>query len=1152
VKGRERLALLLVLVLGGWCALLAARVAGHERSARAELGRFKLTQLEPATRARLDALQDRVLLTFYVSGRAAMPSSMATFERDATDLMEALAAASRGKLAFQVADPGADEAIAHFAAAAGAAPIRVRSVERDGYSEKTVWSALSIAYGSHPPVTINGLLPERLPRLQSLLVAELDQLEAPRRPVIALAAPAGYDELAAALATRGEVQRVDLDAGAPFPERADLLLWMDPSRVDSARVRELELFLQGGRSAIVAGSEHALVQPVTVDARGEPLLSFRATGDAGAALLSGFGLSPVPGVTCDQWVESLTVDGRQFGLPCVFRSIAPNQDFRTFRGQPNGHLLFSVPTPFRLDAGRLAARGFTAELLASSSDATWIVPQPGAPLPLSQLGAEHGQLAPRQPLLVALRPTDPWGGLLVAAAASTPFRDGELRRAGYAHEALLAVLLDDLVNDARLVQSRVGLDRPAPLPELSAGSRAFWRALCVLLFPAVLLLAAGLVSRGRPAVRPAVRRAPIAPGWQAAPAGEAHASPGARAAMQRAMTAHSAVPAPPTPGWKLRAALLGGGGALAALVIVYAARSGGAQADFSADRLNELSPTTADLAARATGADALVAELWFSPRDRLPPALRPGLSRLTDMLRELQRAGAALDVQVMLPEDLDAAGRAALAAEGIAPVDVTTRDGEVTSVRSVWCSLRLRRAGGGGVPARATVLPFPDAQSLQPLEFRLAFALWRLRTGREPLVGFASDAPRLSAAEAHELYQKRGLIPPQGSDVYALARAAVESWDFRVVHVNPREGALLSSRLDALVWLQPRRPIGEMLQQTVEYLHGGGQVLIAVQHFAMQSRQFPGLAFKLQYWPQPQSADIDTLYFPDLGVELVREPLFDELMAALPLTSMLYEGDSRDVTTMDAALPFFLRVPSANHDGESPVMRNLGDQVLPFASALRLDETLLAQHGLRARTLMTTSPHSWSLAWGGGAIPDDLIAGPPRDEHGTQVWRGRLPLAVELTGQFPLPAERLAPVPEVRDASGAPLDPQPPAPPYPPADLPPAVPGRLLLLGDSELFKNQRMLDPTFRADHLLLNAVASLALPPELAPGLAEVATRRAVARGFELLDPARRLRWRALVLGGFPVAALAFAACWTLLRKRRPGTPGLDARTAPKGDSR
>ena len=72
------------------------------------------------------------------------------------------------------------------------------------------------------------------------------------------------------------------------------------------------------------------------------------------------------------------------------------------------------------------------------------------------------------------------------------------------------------------------------------------------------------------------------------------------------------------------------------------------------------------------------------------------------------------------------------------PVKVSTREEEATVVRNVYCHLRLRRGD------RSEILRFPEVASFEALEFKVAFALWRLVNGRSPHVVFVSDSPRLA------------------------------------------------------------------------------------------------------------------------------------------------------------------------------------------------------------------------------------------------------------------------------------------------------------------------------------------------------------------------------------------------------------------------
>jgi hypothetical protein len=1083
---RDAAAIGLLLALTAASAVMAARVSRALPAANLELGRARLTTPAPELAARLGGLQDTLFLTLYVSGRDALPSSMRRLERDLTTLLQTLARVSDGRLDFQVVDPAESEDLLRYATQRKVAPQRVRSIERDGYSERTVYCTLSIELGAHEPVLVEGLRPEHLPRLQALLLAHLDQLERPRRPVLALAAPAGHELLAADLAARGELLRVDLDAGEPLPAAADVLFWMEPRGVDAARVREVELFLASGRSLVVAGSRQALsVGPPGADgSRPFALLPTRGTL---APLLSGFGLAEIPGLPCDRFgAPPPGVEGAE-PLACVLRCIAPNQDFRTLLGQPNGDLHFGAPTSWRLDGELLQARGLAAEVLASSSDDTWVVPRVDGSLSAADLAHERGEPAPKLPLLVALRASDAWHGLLIAGAAATPWVDAVYAAEGTAHRALTGVLLDSLASDERLVQARLGLGGPEPLPELSAGRRAAWRAATVLSFAALLALAALLR-------RLSARRAARRDGG-----GTLRAAAAQTAAVARG---GSRVPAA---GVALRLACV-----LAVVALLGGVlRTRGALIDLTEEGLNQLAPRTRSLAAEAVGPAGLRATLYSSPRTRLPPGLRTGLARLHDQLAALEREGAEIALELVHPEDLDERALAGLEAEGVVPVQVSSRAEEVTTVRSVWAALRLERADG----TRRTVLRFPDSAAFESLEFRLAFALWRLQTGREPHVGFASDAPRLSAAEARQQYQKEGLFAPAGTDVYALARERLVAADFRVTHVNPRDPEVPGD-IDALVWLQPRRPAQRMLSIFVDYLRAGGAGLLAMQHFAMQSRQSSQGDFEVVYWPQPQVPDVDTLYLAELGIEPVREAFFDESMASVPMATQVFREGRRELVETDAALPFLVRAVAARFAPDSSITRSLGDQAFPYATWFRVDEEQLQRQGLQARSLIRSSPRTWRFPWSGGFLPAELLRGPPRDADGSPRWLGEVPLMLDVAGRFP-PAPAMA----GDEAS-------------PPRSTGPAFQGRLLLVACSEAFKNPRLLDPDYRADHLLLNAVADLTLVPELAA----VAGKRPVARGFPAPGAHGKLAWRAAVLGAHPALMLLIGVAWALWRRGPP----------------
>jgi hypothetical protein len=325
-----------------------------------------------------------------------------------------------------------------------------------------------------------------------------------------------------------------------------------------------------------------------------------------------------------------------------------------------------------------------------------------------------------------------------------------------------------------------------------------------------------------------------------------------------------------------------------------------------------------------------------------------------------------------------------------------------------------------------------------------------------------------------------------------------------------------------------------MIDAMARLLHQGARVLLAAQHFNMQARQYRGTNFKTVYWPQPQTPDIDLYWFPELGIELVREVLFDELRTRRQMETQVNRNASRrDYERQASALPFLIRASAANF-ADDPITTGIGDQSFAWGNRLRWDEARLAELGLEAEPLIRTSERTWSFGWKGGYLPDEVYRGLPEADsvagEGTSAAEvtvlGPQPLAARFRGTFPLPVEPIVREPEPDPETGAAPSRRLELPDRPPA------PGELVLVGGSELFKNANLMDPEFRADQLLVNAVVDLALEPELAA----VATRRRVPRGLDWIDAATKRTWRAVVLAAGPVALVAFGLLRELWRRRAP----------------
>lgn len=1080
MRKKNALAILFFLALGLVSIGLARRIALHYQhggNLRVELGRLRLTTLTPETQARLDSLSSKVLVTYYVSRPDRMPSSMRRMERQVTDLLEAMRAHAPERFNFSIVDPDSKADLSGFAARRRISPYRVREVAHDSWAERTVWSSMSIAYGAFPDAILHGIGPDHLPRLQATLVSWLNQLERPRAARIVLAAPPGFQELETALGERGRVARIALDEGAAVPE-ADLLVWIRPRNVTEEQRRGLDRLLEAGGSVLIAGGLYIADDRSLVEVGGEPALALRRSGFPAAELLAHFGLIAQPELVLDGRNDSLSFGGEERAAPFLIRCIAPNQDFRGWAGQPNGSLLFAAPTAFGLDTARQRELGYTAQALATSSDMTWIQEAPLAPRPpllLSRMSPEIGIGVAKQPLIVGLRHDDDWRGRMIVCGADSPFADGLYSREHVAHRRLLRVLLDETIGDLRLVVAGADVARAQPIPPLSGPGRLFWRTVCVALLP--LLLAGFALTRG----------------------------------VSREAIARSG---------SLRPALKFAGALFGLLVVVRVAAASGFSIDATTDNRNELSVEARAIAKRAGERGEVRVELLFSETDKLPPELRPWIGKLERRIEDFRRAGARLHTERLRPEDLEDSDLQRLRDEGLVRHQGATRADEVTTFRRYYSTLRFSRDD------RSVLIPLPDSDAFELLEFHLAFALWRLEGNAAPHVVFATDAPRLSAAEDYQDFQQKGLFAPKGSDVYRVARERIARNGLRISYVNPRDPKM-PENVDCLVWLQPRRSIERMAESALRYLVGGGNFILAAQHFNMLQQQFRGdktSGFRPRYWPQPQTPDIERVYFPELSIELVREVLFDELSLTIDtLSEVVGRGAGRIYERQEVSLPFQIRASSKNFHPTSPLMQDLGDQAFVWANYLRFDEELLDELGIRATILMSTSARTCSYLWSGGFVPEEYlgIESPTSTQPTEPVeYLGRLPLGVLFEGPFPKPEKGL----DYRLGEMTDEDREAELP------WPNSRPGRLVLLGCSEFLKNDRILDEEFRGDHLLWNLVAHLALPEELAA----LATRRSIAPGFGFLTPEQKLTWRSIVVGG-PVAAIALFFVLLMAWRRR-----------------
>ena len=1046
-----------------------------------EPGRRRSATLTDETRARLASFDEEVRLSYYVTRREELPAHLAHLEERVRDVLEAFAGATAGQpLPFRVeiVYPGEHPEWAASLASAGLAPWRARRVEGDGYRDDELWSSLRIGLGARPSAVFNGLGPQQVSELQRLILAQLEQLRAPRRPLVALDAPEqGFDQLRAILKSGAQVVEVELEDQASLPEGTDLFLWLDPEQAGEAQLAAVERLMARGGSLLFAG--HRTLPRERW--QGEELsVRFEEGSDASRTVLAHFGLTPLDGLLLDPRGGKLVGPASKEGaeppskiVPWTLRATPDNQDFRTLPGQPNGSLIFATPEAFVPDPLRLGELGLEATVLAGASELASLAPPPTEELGVDAIYELSGRPEPHAALAAILRPADPWSGRLVALGDSSCLQDAWLGHEDHAHLALLEILLSHLTSDERMVAARIALEGAEVLPELEPGTRAALRLAVVFALPgllALLFLLRGRAARGRGArVLPPMR--PVLAGVVAL-----------------------------------------------ALALFASALAPELDADLTRDGRNRLTPEEA-ATFEALLTKPVELELAFSSPERLPPEFKPLAREVRRTCADLARRFDALELRDLRPDGADAAARAELARAGIAPLAVGTTSAEGARLFRPYAHLRLRGEFDGD--EREEVLAFPSLRAFGDLRFRLAHALARLARGAPTRLALFAEPPRLSPAEAALEYQRKGLFAPREGDAFSELAGLLTDFDFQVERLDPRREAI-PGESDAVLWMQPRRDVLPMLEQLAGWLSSGGGALVAGQHFRIRSRQLEGAALEQRFWPEPQFLDLEQHYLPALGIDLPREVLFDSRHGSLALDTRVdaVDGDPT-YRKLETTQPFLVEGVAG---GAGPLPE--GQYLLPFAARIELDAERLAGRGLEATTWLAGSSSAWSYAWAGGDLAPEVLTGPrsteasadeaPADEDGPAPRALARPpiLATWIEGPFPAATVVTSRESGRRELS---LD----------EGALGSEDGRLLLVGDAELFSN----DVLTLADHdhglLALRAAAELCLAPELSSLLRQERGAPPIAAQAD----STRFLWRLVVLGAFPLL-LCLLGLWRRVR--------------------
>jgi len=524
-------------------------------------------------------------------------------------------------------------------------------------------------------------------------------------------------------------------------------------------------------------------------------------------------------------------------------------------------------------------------------------------------------------------------------------------------------------------------------------------------------------------------------------------------------------------------------------------------------------------------------KLYITPRDKMPTELKSLEQDILDKLEEMRVASRSKLVyrvihmeaaNVLAAENKGAKGKGESKGEalekrlldkGIKPFSVRALRQDQSTTQLIYSSIGIAYKD-----KPEEIIPRILPMDLYDLEYRVVNRTYKLAREKRPVVAMVAPKTDLNLSpQIIALYKKMGRPLPRGEDPYRTLEnlLAYENYDVRRVGMTRDDP--LPDRYDALVLVNPRRLNDRQRWEINRALVAGTPVFMAVQNHRWDYKMAKGR----------------------VNLERIDEsPGINEVLQASGLSvddSILMDQNHEAVTISDSSNPFqaffggvSLNLPThivinpASMNRNFSVTSRLGQVFFLWGSAISLDEEKIAEHKLKVTPLMMTSRRAWKVP-AEKKLTEADFEGPPGGGF------SQYPVMVYVEGQFAdafrgrvrpdWPKDRQSPA----GKKEAPEEPQEKG-----AEAPAPKPGRLILVGGSQMFRrgflSQGSLD-------LFLNAVDALALGEDLI----YIRAKKPVDRAIDRPSPAVRNFWKFVNMGlvNLLIAVIGVGGGW--IRKKR-----------------
>src|SRR5262252_2949307 len=520
--------------------------------------------------------------------------------------------------------------------------------------------------------------------------------------------------------------------------------------------------------------------------------------------------------------------------------------------------------------------------------------------------------------------------------------------------------------------------------------------------------------------------------------------------------------------------------------------------------------------------------LYITPKDKMPTEMQRLEQDILDKLDEMRLASKgqllpkAIHMEatsVLQPPGTKEPSEGGAEAEGLEKrlLDKGVRPFSVQALREdeVVNKLVYAALGIAYKDKDEEIVPRVVPDDLDTLEYRLINTLYKLSREAPPVVAMVAPKDPLNIPPyMRQLYMQMGRPLPQAEDPYETLERLLrlEKYDVRRVELAPPAG--IPAGTTTVLVVNPQTLSERQRWELNGTLYEGKSVFLALQQYRWNYnvvRQAVSISKEDQKpdvnpWLSQYGIELDPMILMDVNHQSLTVREADNLMSALMGSGVTLN------------LPLQIMISQDTMNRKVSITSNLSPLFYLWGSALKPQPDILTRHQLQYTVLFSTTPRAWAVAPEAQLTAADLQ--PPA--HGQQ-----RPLAVLVRGQFPdVYAGKERPAwPAPQSYPGMP--PTPPPQEDTPAAAPTPAPGKLLVLGNAQMFHRNFLSGGNL---DFFLNSMDALTLGDDLI----NVRSKKQINRTISRPSTSARQFWKFVNLGLVNIVIAALGIGGALLRQR------------------